>query len=87
MRCHNCESGRGFPRGIATTNPGLAEMLSISWASNRINNLYQAWSWQLKEILRRLGLRGSNELVGRTDFLVHLDYYDWPVEDDLRRGV
>jgi hypothetical protein len=41
----------------------------------------------LKEILRRLGLKSISELVGRTDLLVHLDYYDRPVEDDLRRGA
>ena len=54
-------------------------------ALNRISNLYYSWSWQLKEILRRLGLRSIRELVGRTDTLVHLDYFDRPVEDDIRR--
>jgi glutamate synthase domain-containing protein 2 len=39
----------------------------------------------LKEILRRLGLRSIKELVGRTDVLAHLDYFDRPVDDDLRR--
>ncbi len=41
--------------------------------------------WELKEILRRLGLRSIRELVGRTDTLAHLDYFDRPVDDDLRR--
>ena len=39
----------------------------------------------MKEILRRLGLRSIRELVGRTDILAHLDYFDRPVDDDLRR--
>ena len=40
----------------------------------------------MKEILRRLGLRSIRELVGRTDVLAHLDYFDRPVDDDLRRS-
>ena len=87
LRCGNCESGRGCPRGIATTDPELADMIQISWGANRVSNMYHAWCWQLKEILRRLGLTTIRELVGRTDILVHLDYYNLPVDDDLRRGA
>ena len=43
--------------------------------------MYTAWTWQLKEILRRFGMRSIRELVGRTDTLVHLDYYNLPVDD------
>ncbi len=86
-RCYNCESGRGCPRGIATTDPEMTQLMQVEWGFNRISNMYYAWVWQLKEILRRLGLKSIRELVGRTDLLVHLDYYDRPVEDDLRRGA
>lgn len=85
LRCHNCESGRGCARGIATTDPELVDLMTVSWGVNRISNMYYSWNWQLKEILRRLGLRSIRELVGRTDTLVHLDYFDRPVDDDLRR--
>jgi len=85
VRCGNCESGRGCARGIATTDPELVDLMTVAWGANRISNLYHAWSWQLKEILRRLGLRSIRELVGRTDVLAHLDYFDRPVDDDLRR--
>jgi glutamate synthase domain-containing protein 2 len=85
LRCHNCESGRGCARGIATTDPELVDLMTIEWGSNRISNMYYAWSWILKEILRRLGLKSIRELVGRTDTLAHLDYFDGPVDDDLRR--
>jgi glutamate synthase domain-containing protein 2/ferredoxin len=85
LRCHNCESGRGCARGIATTDPELVDLMTVSWGANRVSNMYYSWSWQLKEILRRLGLRSIRELVGRTDTLVHLDYFDRPVDDDLRR--
>ena len=85
LRCHNCESGRGCARGLATTDPELVDLMTVDWGFNRVSNFYYAWSWQLKEILRRLGLRSIRELVGRTDTLVHLDYFDRPVEDDIRR--
>jgi len=86
LRCHNCESGRGCARGIATTDPELADLMTVECGANRVSNLYHSWSWQLKEILRRLGLRSIRDLVGRTDNLVHLDYFDKPVDDDIRRG-
>jgi glutamate synthase domain-containing protein 2 len=85
LRCHNCESGRGCARGIATTDPELVNLMTIAWGVNRISNLYYSWRWQLKEILRFLGLRSIRELVGRTDTLAHLDYFSGPVHDDLRR--
>jgi len=86
LRCHNCESGRGCARGIATTDPELVDLMTVAWGVNRISNMYYSWSWQLKEILRYLGLRSIRELVGRTDTLAHLDYFARPVNDDLRRG-
>ncbi|MCL4370239.1 MAG: glutamate synthase-related protein [Chloroflexi bacterium] len=74
IRCHNCESGRGCPRGIATTDPQLAAMVDLEWATQRIINMYAAWNSELASILRRLGLRSIRELVGRAGFLVHLDH-------------
>jgi len=59
--------------------------MTIDWGTDRISNMYYSWSWIIKEILRRLGLRSIRELVGRTDVLTHLDYFDRPVDDDLRR--
>jgi glutamate synthase domain-containing protein 2 len=87
LRCHQCESGRGCVRGIATTDPELVDMMTVEWGTNRVCNMYHAWVWQLKEILRRFGMRSIRELVGRTDTLVHLDYYNLPVDDDVRRGA
>ena len=62
-------------------------MMTVEWGTKRVSNMYTAWTWQLKEILRRFGMRSIRELVGRTDTLVHLDYYNLPVDDDIRRGV
>jgi glutamate synthase domain-containing protein 2 len=74
IRCHNCESGRGCARGIATTDPELMGLIEIEWGTQRIINLFMAWRKELVRILKRLGMRSLKELVGRTDCLVHLDY-------------
>jgi glutamate synthase domain-containing protein 2 len=73
-RCGNCESGRGCPRGIATTDSELAHMYDTDWAAQRLVNLLNSWCIQLQEILWRFGMRSIRELVGRTDLLLHRDY-------------
>jgi ferredoxin len=70
IRCANCESGRGCARGIATTDPELAQMVSVDYAARRLTNLYSAWAKELRRILKRLGMHSVKELVGRTDCLV-----------------
>jgi len=74
VRCSRCESGRGCPRGIATTDVELSGRMSVEWGTQRIINLYNAWRKELVEILRRFGMRNVSELRGRTDLLTHLDY-------------
>jgi len=74
IRCHNCESGRGCARGIATTDPELLNLVDVEWGKQRIINMFLAWREELIRILKRLGMRSLTELVGRTDCLVHLDY-------------
>jgi glutamate synthase domain-containing protein 2 len=74
LRCHNCESGRGCARGIATTDPELTNLMTQDWGTQRIINVYASWMNQLASILKRLGLRHIRELVGRWDVLRHLDY-------------
>jgi glutamate synthase domain-containing protein 2/NAD-dependent dihydropyrimidine dehydrogenase PreA subunit len=74
LRCARCESGRGCPRGIATTDPELSETVNLDWGTQRIINLYSAWRKELVDILRRFGLRSVRELRGRSDLLMHLDY-------------
>lgn len=73
VRCSRCESGKGCPRGIATTNKELAAQISIEWGTQRIINLYNAWATGLKNILQSLGMKSIKELRGRTDVLKHLD--------------
>lgn len=74
IRCGACESGRGCPRGIATTDEELSVIFSREWAANRLKNLFHSWSIQLQQILWRLGIKSVSELVGRSDLLEHLDY-------------
>lgn len=74
VRCGRCESGRGCPRGIATTDIELAGKMTLEWATQRIINLYHAWRQELVGILLRFGMRSIGELRGRTDLLLHLDY-------------
>jgi glutamate synthase domain-containing protein 2/ferredoxin len=73
LRCSRCSSGRGCPRGIATTDPGLITQISLEWGTQRIINLYNAWAIGLKGILKDLGMKSIKDLRGRTDLLKHLD--------------
>ena len=74
IRCGRCESGRGCPRGIATTDPELSTAFNFEWASQRLVNLFHSLAIQLQEILWRFGMKSVEELVGRSDLLYHLDY-------------
>ena len=74
VRCKNCESHRGCPRGIATTDPELEQIYTSEWAAQRIVNIYNALSIELRSILTALGMTRVSELVGRTDTLRHLDF-------------
>lgn len=68
-RCANCERGRGCPFGLTTTDPELQQLVDPEWGAQRIGNLYASFSWQLRDILRKLGLKSITDLRGRTDLL------------------
>jgi len=74
VRCGRCESGRGCPRGIATTDPELSTGYGTDWSSQRLINLFHSYAVQLQYILWRFGMRSVAELRGRSDLLRHLDY-------------
>jgi glutamate synthase domain-containing protein 2/ferredoxin len=69
VRCGNCESGRGCPRGIATTDAELQALTDPEEGAAMITNLYTAWRLQWCDLLSRLGMRDISELRGRTDLL------------------
>ena len=68
-RCSNCERGRGCTYGLTTTDPLLSQFIDPGWGADRISNVYASFAIQLKDILRRLGLRNIRELRGRKDLL------------------
>ncbi len=74
IRCGHCESGRGCPRGIATTDPELSKMYDADWGTQRLVNLFHSWCVQLHQILWRFGMKSVRELVGRSDLLSHREY-------------
>ena len=74
IRCGRCESGRGCPRGICTTDTELHQLVTTEWCTQRLINMYSAWHEVLVDILFRLGLDSVTSLRGRTDLLTHLDY-------------
>jgi glutamate synthase domain-containing protein 2/ferredoxin len=73
VRCACCESGRGCPRGIASTDPELVELMGLDWATQRLINLHNAWHEQMLDVLQRLGMSTIRELRGRSDVLCYLE--------------
>lgn len=72
-RCANCERGRGCPFGLTTTDPELQDLVDPDWGAERVSNLYSSLAFQLKNTLRKLGLKSIRELRGRTDLLYKED--------------
>jgi glutamate synthase domain-containing protein 2 len=73
VRCAACESGRGCPRGIASTDPELMQLMSLEWSTQRLINMMNAWREQIVDCLVRLGIASTRELRGRTDCLRYLN--------------
>lgn len=71
VRCGNCESGRGCPRGIATTDPVLYLQMDTDWGAQRLINLFSAWRKQWCHLLAAFGMKDITELRGRTDLLMY----------------
>jgi ferredoxin len=71
VRCACCESGRGCPRGIASTDDELMMLMTLEWATQRLINLQNAWREQIVDVLARLGVPGIQALRGRTEFLYY----------------
>jgi glutamate synthase domain-containing protein 2 len=72
VRCACCESGRGCPRGIATTDPELIQQMSMEWATQRLINLQNAWREEMVEVMAKLGIKTVGELRGRSDLLCYI---------------
>ena len=81
VRCACCESGRGCPRGIASTDPELMTLMDLDWATQRLINLQNAWHEQMSDALKRMGMHSIRELRGRGDVLCYLAEEDPPSGD------
>lgn len=73
VRCGNCESGRGCPWGIATTDNTLGQLIDAQRGAQQIINMYRAWTDELRLILARLGMLSIRDLRGRTDVLTYTE--------------
>jgi glutamate synthase domain-containing protein 2 len=73
VRCGNCESGRGCPWGIATTDPNLSILIEAQRGAQQIINMYRAWTQELRVILAQLGMKSIRELRGRTEVLRYVE--------------
>jgi glutamate synthase domain-containing protein 2 len=73
VRCACCESGRGCPRGIASTDAELINLMSLEWATQRLINLQNAWHEQMVDVLGRLGMKSIRDLRGQTNVLCYID--------------
>ncbi|MBI4368606.1 MAG: 4Fe-4S binding protein [Elusimicrobia bacterium] len=71
-RCGNCDKGRGCQHGIASTDEVFAQQIDPEWGAQRIQNLYNAFSLDLRLICWRLGLKNIQELRGRYDLMYHM---------------
>jgi ferredoxin len=69
VRCACCESGRGCPRGIASTDPELVGLVDPDWATQRLVNLQNAWHEEMLDVVGRLGMASIRDLRGRSDLL------------------
>jgi glutamate synthase domain-containing protein 2 len=72
VRCGNCESGRGCPWGIATTDDTLGQLIHAQRGAQQIINMYRAWTDELRLILARLRMPSIRDLRGRTDVLTYI---------------
>ncbi len=86
-RCGNCERGRGCPFGLTTTDPELSRLVDPDWGAEQISRLYRSFQVQLRDILRRLGLRSVRALRGRTDLLIYTGNGGRNEADETRTGA
>jgi glutamate synthase domain-containing protein 2 len=69
--CQQCHRGL-CPWGIATQEQQLVSRLDADIATERIVNLFRAWTEEIKEILGALGIDSIESLVGNRDRLRYL---------------
>lgn len=66
--CQKCYTGN-CSWGIATQRPELSNRLDPDWGAERLVNLINAWSLELKEVLGALGVNAVESLRGNRERL------------------
>ncbi|MBN2168750.1 MAG: alpha-hydroxy-acid oxidizing protein [Actinobacteria bacterium] len=66
--CQKCYTGN-CSWGIATQRPELVDRLDPDWGAERLVNLINSWSLELKEILGALGINAIESLRGNRERL------------------
>lgn len=66
--CQKCYTGN-CSWGIATQRPELVERLDPDWGSERLVNLINSWSLEIKEVLGALGINAIESLRGNRERL------------------
>jgi glutamate synthase domain-containing protein 2 len=69
--CQQCHRGL-CPWGIATQEPNLVSRIDADIATQRLVNLFKAWTEEIKEILGALGIDSIESLVGNRDRLRYI---------------
>jgi glutamate synthase domain-containing protein 2 len=69
--CQQCHRGL-CPWGIATQQPNLVSRLDADVTTQRLVNMFTAWTEEIKEILGALGIDSIESLVGNRDRLRYI---------------
>ncbi len=77
--CQKCYTGK-CNWGICTQDTRLSGRLNIDIAAQRLSNLIQAWSHEIKEILGGMGINAIESLKGNRDHLRAVGLYEWELD-------
>ncbi len=66
--CQRCYTGK-CPWGIATTDPWISKRVNPDIASQRLVNLLQGWSMEIKEMMGGMGINSIESLRGNREML------------------
>jgi glutamate synthase domain-containing protein 2 len=74
MGCRSCQQcHRGLcPWGIATQDANLVKRLDVEVTTQRLVNMFHAWTEELREILGAMGIDAVESLVGNRDRLRYI---------------
>lgn len=84
IMCHTCNRGK-CPAGLASSLEENSRVVDLEFAIERLHNFMKGFLYELKLILKHLGIKRLRDLVGRRDILVGYNI-DEEVNNILRLG-